>query len=175
MSLFVAITLSPAFRQAVLETMELLRAQCASGSFTRPENLHITLAFLGELPSPVPARQALEQVDFAPFPITLEGAGHYGDLWWAGLRRSPQLLNLSEQVRRKLDKQRISFDRKPFRPHITLARRAVLLSPGSASLKVEPASMQVESIVLMKSQRVQGRLLYSPVFRREARQDSPSD
>ena len=88
MRLFVAITLSPAFRQAVLETMEQLRAQCASGSFTHSENLHITLAFLGELPSAVPARRALEQVTFSPFPITLEGAGHYGDLWWAGLRRT---------------------------------------------------------------------------------------
>lgn len=168
MRLFVAITLSPAFRQAVLETMEQLRAQCASGSFTRPENLHITLAFLGELPSPAPARQALEQVDFAPFPITLQMAGRYSEMWWAGLRHSPQLSALSEQVRRELGKQGISFDRKPFRPHITLARRAVLLSPGSASLKVEPVSMQVESIVLMKSQRMQGRLIYSPVFRREA-------
>lgn len=168
MRLFAAITLSPAFRQAVLETAGQLRAQCASGSFSRPENLHITLAFLGELPSPSPARRALEQVDFSPFPITLQGAGHYGDLWWAGLQHSPQLLALSKQVRRELDKQGVSFDQKPFRPHITLARRTVLLSPGDVSLKAEPVSMQVESIVLMKSQRVQGRLIYSPVFRREA-------
>ena len=47
MRLFVAIQFSPAVRSTLLEAVETLRRQ-GSGRFTRPENLHLTLAFIGE-------------------------------------------------------------------------------------------------------------------------------
>ena len=48
MRLFIAIRFSPEIRQTLLDAVSGLRAQARSGNFTRPENLHLTLAFLGE-------------------------------------------------------------------------------------------------------------------------------
>ena len=47
MRLFLAIQLSPAVREALLTAQDALRRQ-GRGSFPPPENLHLTLAFLGE-------------------------------------------------------------------------------------------------------------------------------
>ena len=58
MRLFLAIQLSPAVREALLTAQDALRRQ-GRGSFPPPENLHLTLAFLGEAEDPTRARAAL--------------------------------------------------------------------------------------------------------------------
>ena len=55
MRLFLAIQLSPAVREALLTAQDALRRQ-GRGSFPPPENLHLTLAFLGEAEDPARAR-----------------------------------------------------------------------------------------------------------------------
>ena len=63
MRLFLAIQLSPAVREALLTAQDALRRQ-GRGSFPPPENLHLTLAFLGEAEDPARARAALSEVSF---------------------------------------------------------------------------------------------------------------
>ena len=58
MRLFVAIRPSPAVRDVLLDVEAALRRQ-GRGTFTRPENLHLTLAFLGEAESAAPAQAAV--------------------------------------------------------------------------------------------------------------------
>ena len=71
MRLFVAVLLSEPMRQALLDTMAQMRAQGARGNFTRKENLHVTLAFLGETDAQgcVRAKRALDAcaASCAPF------------------------------------------------------------------------------------------------------------
>lgn len=50
-----------------------------------------SLAFIGDYPEPERVLDALSSVSFFPIPITLEGIGAFGDLWWAGLREAPAL------------------------------------------------------------------------------------
>ena len=86
MRLFLAIQLSPAVREALLTAQDALRRQ-GRGSFPPPENLHLTLAFLGEAEDPARARAALSEVSCRPFSLAVGGPpGHFGDLWWAGVR-----------------------------------------------------------------------------------------
>ena len=47
---------------------------------------------------------ALERVEGAPFKLRLRGAGHFGDLWWAGLEKCPPLEKLADSTRRALRK-----------------------------------------------------------------------
>ena len=57
------------------------------GSFPPPENLHLTLAFLGETSDLDGARAALAGVSCRPFSLAVGGPlGHFDDLWWAGVR-----------------------------------------------------------------------------------------
>ncbi len=89
MRLFIAIPLSPALREELTGLQRRMFDAGARGSFTPKENLHLTLAFLGERPQSDPVLEALERVTFTPVPLTLAGVGCFGDLWWAGVSDSP--------------------------------------------------------------------------------------
>lgn len=83
MRLFVAILFPEPVRKALMDTMAQMRAQGAHGNFTRPENLHLTLAFLGETGAEG-CRAAMRAVDSvcgsrALFPF----AGRRRPLWRA--------------------------------------------------------------------------------------------
>ena len=113
MRLFLAIQLSPAVREALLTAQDALRRQ-GRGSFPPPENLHLTLAFLGEAEDPARARAALSEVSCRPFSLAVGGPpGHFGDLWWAGVRADPALEELAVSLQADLRSQGFCQEDRP--------------------------------------------------------------
>jgi len=171
MRLFIAVNFSPATQAKLVGLQGDLRARCAGGSFSQLENLHLTLAFLGEVePGQVRVVQtALERVDFQPFALTVDKVGcgrrHGRALWWAGLAPSKPLMAMQRGVVAELGASQISFDARAYQPHITLARE---VTGEVAPWPVEPFTEQVTTFDLMLSQRAEGRLTYSSLFTRTA-------
>ena len=165
MRLFLAINFPRPMKDALLDIQNELYDRSVRGSFTSEENLHLTLAFIGEYPDPQPVLDALSGVSFTPFPLTLEGLGSFGSLWWAGLRDSPPLTAVVRRIRRALADHDIPFDRKRFSPHVTLLRKASGELPG---LAVRPVTMTAETISLMRSDRGKRGMLYTEVGTIEA-------
>ncbi len=102
--------------------------------WTGPEDWHVTLAFLGEVPGPAAGRLAprLERAAarHRPFPLTFAGAGAFpaagrARVFWCGLTGDHQALAaLAASVAaaaRRAGAPPPDGDR-PFRPHLTLAR-----------------------------------------------------
>ena len=166
MRLFIAIRLSDEMRDALVHAQNELYDRGVRGRFTAEENLHLTLAFLGEVPDAQPVLDALADVSFTPFEIALEGMGCFGDLWWAGLKESEALELLARKVRHALAEREIPFDRKRFSPHITLIRNASGKLPG---LQLRPASMTVSAVSLMRSDRGKHGMIYTELSAVEAR------
>ena len=164
MRLFVAVELPREMKDALSSAIAALKAQGVSANFTRRENMHLTLAFIGETPRLADAKAALDTVKARPFRVALGGSGAFGDLLWAGLRREPDLDFLAAKVREALRAAGFAVDPKPFRPHITLARRAVC--EGRPEIDLPAVSAPVTDFALMRSDRVDGRLIYTPVFRK---------
>jgi len=160
MRLFVAIHFSPGVKAVLFAAIEELRRQSA-GNFTRPENLHLTLAFIGESDRIAEAKAALSAVTAAPFDLTVGGTGKFGDIYWAGIEKSPELFSLTDSVRTELLKRKIVIDAKPFKAHITLARE---VQAKDVKLSIPTASMTVGRISLMRSDRINGKLTYTEVF-----------
>ncbi len=160
MRLFVAIHFSPEIKAVLFDAIDELRRQSA-GNFTRPENLHLTLAFIGESDRIAEAKAALSAVTAAPFDLTVGGAGKFGDIYWAGIEKSPALSSLADSVRTELLKRNIDIDAKPFKAHITLARE---VRAKDVKLSIPSASMTVGRISLMRSERINGKLTYTEVF-----------
>lgn len=160
MRLFVALHFSPEIKTVLLSAIDDLCRQSA-GSFTRPENLHLTLAFIGENDRVSEVKAALSAITAAPFGLTVGGAGKFGDLWWAGVDKNPALSALADSVRSELQKRSINFDPKPFKAHITLARE---IAAGDIKLNIPTTSMTVSRISLMRSDRINGKLTYTEVF-----------
>ena len=75
MRLFIAIRFSEEILDALEEIQEDWRMQGVFGNYTKPENLHLTLAFIGEYPDPELIREIISQVRFEPFRLRLEGLG----------------------------------------------------------------------------------------------------
>ena len=143
MRLFLAIQLSPAVREALLTAQADLRRQ-GRGSFPPPENLHLTLAFLGETDRLDQASAALHAVSSRPFSLAVGGPpGHFGDLWWAGVRGDPALEDLALSLQADLRARGFRLEDRPFRPHITLA------------------SMVVRRISLLRSDLTDGKRIYT--------------
>ena len=162
MRLFVAVELSDEMRGALIEAQNRMYDRGVRGSFTPEENLHLTLAFIGEYPEAQPVVDALSAVSFSAFPLALDGLGCFGDLWWSGMRPSPALDALARRVRRALAEQDIPYDRKRFSPHVTLLRKAKGAVPP---LRLQSVEMTVEAFTLMRSDRGKNGMIYTPLAR----------
>ena len=163
MRLFVAIDFPQELKDALASVIASLKAQGASANFTRRENMHLTLAFIGETPRVSDAVAALESVKAVPFRLALDGSGCFGDLLWVGAHRNPDMQRLAEKVRDALRGAGFNIDPKPFKPHVTVARR--LVCEGKPRLDVPRVSAPVADFVLMRSDRIDGRLVYRAVKR----------
>ena len=168
MRLFIAIELDEGMKRALLRTQSQLRAQRVGGTYTKPENLHLTLAFIGEYPSAALVLDAVADVAFAPFDLGLDGIGAFDDTWWVGVRHSAALQAVVKRIRRALAENGISFDKKAFRPHVTLLRRADAAALP-AGLSVPPMAMTVDHICLYRSDRGKRGMIYTEVGRIEHR------
>ena len=164
MRLFAAICLSPAVRDSLTERISVLRSQ-GSGTFTRPENLHLTLAFIGETDRVEEAAAALHRAAVGgSFSLMVETLGCFDDLWWAGVRENTELERLALGVQNALRDAGFHIEKRPWRPHITLVRRWQGPHP---QVVLTPVSMQVREVSLMESERVDGMMIYTELFRAE--------
>ena len=168
MRLFIAIMLDDEMKRPVLRLQDRLRRQHVGGAYTPGENLHLTLAFIGEYGDADAVLECMGAVRFPAFRIGTEGSGSFGDSVWIGLRESRELEALAGQLRRALAQGGIPFDRKRFRPHITVLRRPVTEKGRELRLSAEPASMRVDHISLMRSTRGKNGMIYTELGRIDA-------
>ena len=162
MRLFLAISLEGMMRKSLLAMQEQWKSLDVKGHFVPPENLHITLAFIGEYGNPDVVMDAMSNFSFQPFAIRLDGAGNFRDTYWAGIAASDTLFSCARRLRRILAEHNIPYDRKKFAPHITLIRKAEFSGSLAALLKNLPSGkMDVNEISLMRSDRGKNGMIYT--------------
>lgn len=168
MRLFIALPLPEEVRAAALGGIAALRRQGISANFTRPENLHVTLAFIGESNRTDALRRCIDGACGAPFALETAAPGRFGELIWLGVRVSPPLAALERRLRAALSAEGFAVDSRAFRPHITLARGAGNAAPPEVAKSVGIA----EAVSLMKSERAGGRLVYTALYTRRMEAES---
>ncbi len=150
MRLFIAICLNDALRGSLVEMQKQAESLGAGGKLTPRENMHLTLAFIGEYGRPGDVLDVMRSVTVDPFEIEICGAGHFGEILWAGVKCPDSLKKYVAALRKKLGDSGIPFDAKLFNPHITLARKIVKMPEG---LMPQSTKMTVKKISLMRSDR----------------------
>ena len=159
MRLFIAIQLDKNFKDALTAVQSALRSNRVGGNYTKIENLHLTLAFIGEYGDPDRVLDVMRTVPLEPISIRLDGFGCFGDLYWCGLAQQDALEAYVRRLRRALAEADIPFDRKRFSPHVTLLRRASCARmPG---VTVPEASMTAEAVSLMRPERGKNGMVYT--------------
>ena len=161
MRLFVAIQLSEEMKTQITGTLHALKKQGVRGNYVPKQNLHLTLAFIGETKEAAAVKEALQTVSVKPFRLALSDMGTFGDLLWVGMKGNQGLSAAAKDVRAALDAAGIEYDRKKFVPHITIIRKV------NGSWKQQPApkgDMMVKKISLMKSEVKDGKRVYTEVM-----------
>ena len=162
MRLFIAIKLNSEIRNALTDVQKHLIRRGIRGNYTNTDNLHITLAFIGEYDEPDFVTEVISEVPFSPFPISLSTLGHFGNLWWVGLDDNDELDSYVKRLRKALSEAGIPFDKKKFSPHITLIRKAIGTLPA---VSVPKAAMNVDHISLMRSKHGPKGTIYTEIWR----------
>jgi len=171
MRLFIAINFNDEIKDALCETAAELKAASRRGHVTHRENLHLTLAFIGEtnrVNDIIDVMQEAAEAAFTePVRISLSEAGVFrgqgGDLHWIGVENTPELKGLARELADGLRDEGFQIEKRRFTPHITIGREIVL--PSTAEIQVHTATMTADHISLMRSDRIDGRLVYTELSR----------
>jgi 2'-5' RNA ligase len=178
MRLFFAVNFDDKERSRLLAIQAQLKAQSVKGNFSRPENLHLTLVFVGEthearVPDVVDIFNNALHPPPEAFTLAFSRAGCFThskkELWWLGTDRSdPGLLRLSElrhRITTGLAAAKIKFDDRPFNTHITLGREIKHTAP--IALPFDRITVKIRHISLMRSTHEQGLLTYTELSKVE--------
>ena len=176
---FIAVPLDPALRDAAAGLRRHLNATADALRWVPPGNLHLTLKFLGEI-----AERRLPKVADAvhevarrtgPFTISLAGAGAFPSVRrpqvvWVGVGEgSESLVALARDLDAALHRMKFPRERRPFRPHLTVARARHAgpspdLSGPLSDLGVLTVGIQaVDRLVVMESRLNPAGAIYLPI------------
>jgi 2'-5' RNA ligase len=129
---FLALALDEVTRGAVAREIERLRPLARAVAWVPPQNLHVTLKFLGEQPdarlAEVVGALADVAAECAPFAIALHGIGAFPGMerpriLWTGLAAGAlEVRNLQSRVEAALEGRGFDREARPWHPHITIGR-----------------------------------------------------
>ncbi len=164
MRLFIAICFDENMLDSLTEIQDDLMMCGVKGNYTSRENLHMTLAFIGEYDDPEQIAEVMQKVPLRSFSIKLGGFKPFRDMIFAELEENESLRDYVKRLRRALLDEEIPFDRKKFLPHVTLVRKAEC-TKGKALLPEFQGSepMRVNGISLMKSERGKHGMIYTEI------------
>jgi len=179
---FAAIEINAKVRQAAAKLIERLSQAAADVKWVEPENLHLTLKFLGDVPLTETARiceaigKAAAEVE--PFEIELAGAGAFPSasrprtIWLGAMGDERPIRELAEGVEKRLQKLGFRREARRFEVHLTLGR---IRKPGPGvkrlgellgELADYPAgTVRVSEVVLFSSQLTPTGPIYQPLGR----------
>ena len=130
MRLFFALPVPGEAKEALRGPLDAAKKASADGvGFTRVEQLHFTLAFLGEQRDADEALAAGETLRQSPqFEVALAGVGAFPNtarprvLWLGVSSGAAELISLAERLQVELRSRGFSLDDRHFRPHLTVGR-----------------------------------------------------
>ncbi len=170
MRLFVALELP----EEVKDRLASLTGGLPGVRWVRPENYHLTLRFIGEVPGYMAHELdlALANIRAKPFELSLSGLGTFEK---AGrvqslhvvAERTPGLAHLQTKIETALQRAGLPAERKRFAPHVTLARtdgaavsRLIGYLQTHNLFRSDP--LMVERFVLFSSRLGKEQAVYTP-------------
>lgn len=129
---FFALVLPDDIKAYLNAVTEQLKPDFPFKKWLHPADYHITMAFLGNAPDTLKedalGRVGSELANEASFGLELGDIGGFGKsdsprILWAGVKQQERLFAIQKKVYNSCIEGGFELDKKPFKPHITLARK----------------------------------------------------
>jgi len=174
---FIAVPLSAELQQAIRRIQRDLADALPDMRWVRPETIHLTLAFLGDIP-----QESLENVAssmlsigelFAPFEAQVAGLGAFPSrvrprVIWLGLEKCAPLLQMQAVLTEIVTTAGLPVEDRPFTPHLTLGRcRSQRRMPEAGRVferfeTMTVGTLTVDRVVLYESRLQPGGAVHLP-------------
>jgi len=178
MRTFIAVELPENIKNKIGELQAPLKKTKAFVSWVKPENIHITLKFLGEVPeekiNEVFSATGLALKNAKKFKINLKEMGAFPDfrrprvIWIGAGMGGEELSNMANKIEEEMEKIGYPKENRKFSPHFTMGR---VKSPKGIeklmelvkSTDFETEDIEVNEVTVMKSQLHPAGAIYTPL------------
>lgn len=175
MRVFIAISLPEGLKDYLGERQRTLRKYGSRGNFSRRDNLHLTLRFIGEITDKELPEicQAMDDAgkEMSAFALQLGNWGYFPrrgkKILWAGLQgdlgKLKKLFHIQEDA---LASRGLPRETRELKAHITLGREIIIGEEWETIVKqvpLEPRELPVAALTLYESTRVNRVLTYRPL------------
>ena len=175
---FICIELPDSIKQKMELLQNQLRGVDAQVSWVKPSNVHLTLKFLGGVPSlkidAVSQASKRASRDTAAFELEVAGAGCFPSprsprVLWVGLADVPEpLVNMYKNLEDELTSLGFQREKRRFAPHLTIGRLRSPRNGAELAQKLIAAGFESEKfvahqIIVMRSQLKPTGSIYTPI------------
>ena len=162
MRLFIGLWPSEEMKKDIISVMHEMKKQGTLGSFTPASNLHLTLAFLGEVKEVEVVKEVLSSLPPEKSRLTFGEYGGNQDVFWITVKANQKLKKYVADLRKALSEKGIPVDTKKFEPHMTLLRHPK--GKPSKGLPIPSSDMTVSKVSLIKSEVKDGKRVYKEIY-----------
>ena len=175
---FICFELPSQVNDAIAELEEKLRPLSRGVRWSRPESIHLTLKFLGDVDEADidPIAQAIQKAckHVSAFDIQLLGAGAFPNakrprIFWLGITEpSGALERLQRDIETGLESIGFEKEARAFSPHLTLGRvrfpdQLDRVSQYLEDHALDSVSFRADSVILMQSKLTPRGAVYTPL------------
>lgn len=175
MRLFIAFNFNNKVKNYLSEVQSIIKTCALKGNYTKYDNFHLTLRFLGEIPD-YEVDNIIDIIDIVsnqvkPFSIKIGSINSFSRknkhiVYVDVLKNKEGLYELAKLLNTLIDNKIRDAHVYNFKPHITIARE-VIFNEVSSLINVNPFNEEiiVDNITLFRSSRdkYQG-LIYTPIY-----------
>jgi 2'-5' RNA ligase len=168
--------------QSIVAAQQTLSRTGGDLKLVEPQNIHITLRFLGEIRQELVQDiiEQMKEVRFSPFTARFKGVGVFPNLHrprvvWVGIEDGArEMSNISNTLEKGLRTLRVQPDNRGFTPHLTVARVrsgrniSELSQTISEMQDMEFGSIGVNCVRLKKSTLSSSGPTYEDIYRLQA-------
>ncbi|MEK6714800.1 MAG: RNA 2',3'-cyclic phosphodiesterase [Candidatus Omnitrophota bacterium] len=176
MRLFIAVELSKEIKKELTALEEKLKSSAADVKWVKPDNVHLTLKFLGETKEEQiePIKKILNGLaeKFKVFKTEIAGLGSFPNLKsprviWIGANNTDTLSVIANLLEEKLDKVGFPKEKRDFQPHLTLGRVRslkninILKDTLAKNLDFKAGILEVKALSLIESKLTPSGPIYT--------------
>jgi 2'-5' RNA ligase len=181
---FIALEFPESLQSAIHRQTARLREAAGSSAarWVRPQNLHLTLKFLGDVPASniefINQALAVEAAKVRCFHLKVGGLGAFPSMKrarvvWVGIQGPAELAALQQSIEKATARLGYAAEERPFSPHLTIARirqSASIAEQQQLRQALESTQLgsigqtEVRAVTLMKSDLQPGGSVYTPLY-----------